>query len=183
MDLFEIVNNRVKPTIHALLIEPFKSMWENDTSEFKQNCIKDFTYVELMCNPRKSNIFMGYPEQERPSKVKREVWGNEDHPITTEIMFAVMKYQELLNEATPSYGLYVSALNSIAKLRNFLDNFDPDERTRAGGLIMKPKDLTGALKELDDVSRSLEASKERVHSELVNNAKTRNEREIGRFER
>lgn len=183
MDLFEIVNGYVVPSVHALLIEPFKSIWENDTSDNNMDSIRTLTYVELMCSPKKSNSFIGYSEEERPAKVKKQVWGDENHPIDSNIVFAVLKYKELLSESSPSYDLYISAVNSVQKLRKFLDNFDMDERTPNGAMVLKPADITRALKDLDDVGKNMELARDRVHTELVQSAKTRNKREIGDYER
>lgn len=183
MELFEMVNGYAMPSIHALLIRPFKDMWEQDTSKNNVECIKIFTYVELMCSPKKSNPFIGCAEDERSAKVKKEVWGDENYPTGVDVVMAVLKYKELLSESSPSYDLYVSGVNAIYKLRKFLDDFDMDERTPHGAMVMKPKDITNALKDLDEVSKNMELSRDRVHSELITNTKTRNEREIGPFER
>lgn len=183
MDLFEIVNGSAVPSVHALMIKPFKDIWESDTSDFKENSIKIFTYIELLCSPKKSNPFVGCSEEDRPTKVKKEVWGDEDYPIGLDVMMATLKYKELLSESSPSYELWVSAVNAVKKLRVFLDEFDMDERNTHGMLILKPKDVTNALKDLEEVSRNMELGRERVHSELVSATKTRNEREIGYFER
>lgn len=183
MELFEMVNGYVSPSIHVLLIEPFKTIWDNDTSKNNIDSIKLFTYVELMCNPRKSNPFFGCSEDERPAKVKQEVWGNPDHPVDTDMVLAVIKYKELLSKSSPSYDLYVSGVNAVHKLRKFLDDFNMNERTPSGAMVMKPKDITNALKDLDDVGKNMELSRDRVHSEMITNTKTRNEREIGDFER
>jgi len=183
MDLFEIVNGYVVPSVHALLIEPFKSMWEKDTSNNNEDSIKIFTYIELMCSPKKSNPFIGYLEEERPAKVKKQVWGDEEYPIDTDTVFAILKYKELLSESSPSYDLYISAVNAVQKLRSFLDTFDPDERNRSGTLVLKPKDITSALKDLDEVGKNMESARDRVHTELIQSSKTRNQREIGDYER
>lgn len=183
MELFEMVNGYAAPSIHALLISPFKEIWNNDTSDNNIESIKIFTYIELVCSPKKSNPFVGYSEEERPRKVKKEVWDDEDYPLNTDIIFATMKYKELLAQDSLSYGLFLDALVSVEKLRKFLREFDMDERTPHGSLVLKPKDLTNALKDLDDVSKNMEASRDRVHTEIIQSAKTRNQREIGDFER
>lgn len=183
MDLFEVINGYAVPSVHALLIEPFRSMWEEDASDNNVDSIKAFTYIELVCSPKKSNPFIGYSEEDRPRKVKKQVWGDEDYPLNTDIILATIKYKELLSESSPSYDLYISAVNAVQKLRIFLDGFNPDERVNAGYLVMKPGDITRALKDLDDVGKNMEFARDRVHTELIQSAKTRNQREIGEYER
>lgn len=183
MELFEMVNGYAVPSIHALLIEPFKSIWNNDTSNNNVDSTKIFTYIELMCSPRKSNPFHGYEEETRIKKVKEEVWGNEDYPITHEVMMATLRYKELLSESSVSYGLYVDALVGIEKLRKWLREFSLDERTPGGAMVLKPRDVTSAMKDMDETGKSIESSRDRVHTELIQTAKTRNQREIGDYER
>ncbi len=183
MELFEMVNGYVVPSVHSLIIQPFKDIWNTDTSSNNIESTKIFTYIELMCSPKKSNPFIGIPEEERSEKVKEEVWKDEDYRITDTIMFAVLKYKELLSIASPSYDLYVSAANAVQKLKAFLDDFDMEDKTRGGTLVLKPKDITSALKDIEDVGKNLELARNRVHSEVIQANKTRNQREINDFER
>lgn len=183
MELFEMVNGYVMPSVHALMIEPFKSIWEKDTSDNNVESIKVLTYIELMCSPKKSNPFHGYSEEERPSKVKQEVWKDKNHPTTMDMLNGVIKYKELLADDSASYALYISAVNGVQKLRQFLDTFSMDERTPNGAMVLKPADVTRAYKDLDDVAKNMEAARDRVHTEIVQSAKTRNQRNINEFER
>lgn len=188
MDLFQIVNNKAVPSVHALLIPPFKQMWENDISEDKEYVTRVFSYIELVCNPKKSNPFAGYSEEERPKKVKALLWGEEDPEIdedeVQEIMYATLKYKELLLNASPAYQLYVSAVKGVDKLKRFLDNYDPNERnSKTGMLILKPADYANALSKLNEVEKNMQTQRDKVQSELTDNTKTRNQREIGPFER
>lgn len=182
MDLFEIINNRAFPSPHALLIHPFKDMWEADTSKEKGNVIKVFTYIELVCSPKKSNPFFGYSEEDRPSRVKKEVFGDENYKTTDFMMQGVIKYKELLEIASPTYPMLTAGLIANDKLKNFLETFDLDERTQGGTAVIKPADITRALKEIPDVAKSIVVMREKVQTELVEEAKTRKDRDIGQYE-
>ena len=121
MDLLEIINGQVQPSVHALCIEPFKSMWEADTSKGKESALRDFRYVELVCSPKKSNPFFGIEEDIRPAQVRKEVYKNENHGITSDVMRACMKYTELLEHSSPSYALLISSLKARSAI--VLDTF------------------------------------------------------------
>lgn len=183
MDLFELRNNRAFPTVHALMIEPFKSIWEADTSEGKERALKVFSYVELVCSPKKSNPFVGYSEEIRPKKVKKEVFGDEDYHTTEYMMLATIRYIELLNDSSPTYSLFDAALIAKDKLVNYLTTFNLAERNKAGMPVVKPQDITKTLSEIPDTAKSLVETRERVHQELLEETKTRNQREIGQYER
>lgn len=185
MELFEMVNNRAIPNMHVVLIEPFLTIWNEDTSPGKGEAIDIFSYVELLCSPKKSNPFSGYSEMERPAKVREEVWGdaNYNHPKVGQIINAVLTYKKFLVDSSESYSLYLSATNAADKLKLYLDTVNLNERTNGGAAVTKPADITRAIKEVPDVIRSLQGLKEKVNTELAEASKTRNQREIGLFER
>lgn len=183
MDIFEVSNNKAFPSVHILMIEPFKTMWENDTSKGKEDVLKKFTYVELMCSPKSSNPFAGYSEQERPGKVKKEVYQDEFMPIDSETMLAMLKYHELLENSSPSFSLYRAALVAKDKLIAFLENFNLDERTNSGGAVIKPADVTRAMNDIPDLMKGIAQMKKDVTDELLADAKTKNSRKIGQYER
>jgi hypothetical protein len=184
MTLFEIRNNRAFPSVHSLLIEPFKSIWRSDESPDKEMAIKYFSYIELLCSPRKSNPFYGYSEKERPSKVAKEVFGNPNYNIDPNLLFAVATYKDLLSNSSISYQSLVDAEFSLNKTREFLRNFEPNSRTSMGGsLLLKPKDILLANKELPNAIARIIELRNKVHEELEeSDIRTRNQREIGAFE-
>jgi len=184
MILFELKNNRAFPSIHALLIQPFKSMWESDKSSNKQECIRYFSYIELLCSPRKSNPFFACPEKERPARVAQEVFGDPNYKIDPNILFAVATYKDMLNRSSISYNTLVDAELSLNKVREFLKNFDPNTRTSVGGsLLLKPKEILLANKEIPSALNRLLELRNKVHEELEeSDVRTRNQREIGMYE-
>lgn len=182
MDLLELRDRRAFPSIHALMIHPFKEIWEADESVEKTEAIKIFSYVELVCSPKKSNPYFGYSETDRPPKVKKEIWGDNPPEDPTIIIEAVIKYKELLENDSITYSLFISSINASEELKDYLSSIDLNERTGGGSAVIKPKDVTAALKEIPDVMKSLETMRNKVNGELLEEAKTRNSREIGLYE-
>lgn len=176
-------NGKAFPSIHALLIDPFKTMWENDISKQHEDSIKKFTYIELVCNPKKSNPYAGYSEEDRPTKVKKEVFKDENYSIDSDIVLATMKYIELLNDASPTYGMYMAALAAGNRLKVFLSTLNPDEKNPNGTYMLKPAEINKAIKEIPDTMKSLEALRNKVNEELTDEVKTRKDRKIGRYEK
>lgn len=186
MNIFELNGNQiVVPTEHALLVEPFKTMWEQDETKDKRSAIKKFTFIELMCSRKKSNPFIGYSEEERSSKIIENIYGKEkinpwEDPL---IEKAIQVYKQLMYEASPSLSYLEAALESAERLKEMMRTVDFEERTNGGAAVYKPGDITKALKETNEVVKSLAALKEKVEAELLNDVKTRGSREIGHFER
>lgn len=182
MDLFVIQGNNLYPSTYALMIEPFASMWENDNDPAKHNVLRDFKFIELLCSPKKSNPFFGYSKDIRPAKVKKEVYKDEHYEISSDVIAATAKYLELLKDSSPSYDMFDAAMSAADKLKVFLRGFNLSERTQSGGLLLKPADITRALKEIPDAAKGIEVARNKVQQELEEDAKTRNQREIGQYE-
>jgi hypothetical protein len=183
MDLFELVNDHALPSVHALLIEPFKSMWEEDESDRKTDCIKKFTYIELLCSPKKSNPYFGLSEQEREITLKRAIFQGQTPSNVEQIILAIHKYKDLLEEASPTYDLLLAAYSAKEKLVEFLKDLDPAAKTKSDTLILKPKDITAALKDVFETAKSLDAARNKMNQELMEESRTRKSRTPGRYER
>ena len=105
MDLFEFRDGRAFPTIHALMIQPFKAMWQEDTSADHGEAILAFSFIELMCSPKKSNPFIGYEKDVRYIKLKEELFGDSAYELPYLVVDGIAKYEQLLENSSPSYPL------------------------------------------------------------------------------
>lgn len=184
MDLFELRNGFVIPSVHALMIEPFKSMWETDYSDGKEMTLKEFAYIEFMCSPKKTNPYFGYTDMDmREKAVKKEVYKDENYHTNTDMLTGIWKYIELLKDESPSYGLLEDAIAGAEKTRKWCRDFEPSEKTPNGALLLKPRDITAALNEIPNTVKKLEETRKQVISELNETSKTRKDREVNHFEK
>lgn len=178
-----IENGVAKPSVHALLIEPYKTIWESDKSKDKGTAIKSFTYIELNCSMKRSNPFSGYSDVERPSRVGKEVYKDETYKPTELELEGMKIYIDFLNEASPTLSFYKANLAAAEILKTNLNSIDLNERTNGGAAVTKPADVTRALKDAADVIKTLRELETQVQTELVEKTKTRGQRDIGAFER
>jgi len=183
MTLFEVTNNRAFPTAHALLIEPYKTIWEEDHSPHKDKAIKYFSYIELVCSPKLSNPFFSTEEKDRPKVVAKEVFKDENFLIPSELMLAVISFKDHLAMSSLSYNILVDAENGLQRLREFLAGYDPGLKTPSGALLLKPKEYILALKELPTALDKIREARTKVHQELIEaDVRMRNQREPNIFE-
>lgn len=182
MDLFVVQNGKAMPSVHALIIEPFKSIWNNDPDPAKGEAIRAFSFIELCCSPKKSNPYWGYDEDVRYQVLKEELYGDRAYQLPGLVIDGITKYENLLNNSSPSYSILRSALSAAEQLKAYLNNIDLGARTNSGAAVYKPKDVTTALKDLPDVAKNVELLRTRVQKEMLEEAKTRNNREVGYFE-
>lgn len=182
--LFEVRNGKLAVTEFALLTDPFMTIWNYDNTERHEKAMQLFRYVELLCSPRKGNAFYGYSKEDRPKKVKKEVYGDADYPDTDFMMQCVFAYTEFLKTYSPTYELLESAIDAADEVKKFLKSGkNLQERTRGGTAVYKPRDVIAAIEKVDEVSRKVLILRDKVHFELETESKTRNQRKIGQYER
>ena len=181
--LFVVDNSVARPNTETLLIEPFKSIWDRDTSKDKSRAIKEFTYIEFMVSKKKTNPYAGYDSVSRKKELKKlldfsEDWGEDIH-----IVDALRKLEELQTEASPSYTFLVAAETAASKLKDFFLNFDMNERNpRTGAPIFPPKAISSSINDAEQNIRTLHNIREKVEQELFEATKTRSNRDINPFE-
>lgn len=190
MKLFNVINQVVMPTTEILLIYPFKDIWERDYSEHKFYAIKEFTFIEFMCSPKKTNPFIGYSNvEERAKKIISNIYNKElVHETVTkwqpdDLVIEGMKlYREFLLDASPSLTFLESAENACEKLKQFFNTVNLNQTNVKGALLYKPRDVTSALKDTESVVKQIFALREKVEQELFETSKTLKNRTINPYE-
>lgn len=186
MDLFKIEGGVVKPTEHALIISPYKDLWDRDPDPAKTQAIKEFTFIELNCSYKKSNPFKGYPDGKREEAILKNIFKEEEVTIDIEeelMVEGVNLYKRLREEASPVIQYYLSSKKGAEKMIQWLEDFDMSEVNPRNGMpLYKPREITSALKDSYDVMKTLNALEEKVYEEIFESVKTRGNKEINPFE-
>ena len=189
MSLFIVEHLKVMPHPSVLLIHPFKQIWEEDETEGKDIALIKFSFVEFMCSYDKSNEFIGYELDERGDKILAAILSPNGEINAVDIkenvlvLEAINMYIQFQIQASPSIRLYEAALQASNKLVDFFDTLDMNERTKGGTPVYKPADITRALKDVNDVLKTLAGLKATIHQELVEATKGKGGRTINYFER
>lgn len=179
--LFKITDSVVYPNEETLLIEPFKTIWERDDSPKKEVALKEFTYIEFMSSQLKSNPYRGYRESARDSILKKNIIQDENWIPDILIREAIEKIEDFQRNGSTSYSLYKKAIAAKEKLEDFFDDFNLKEKTDKGAYLLKPKDITGALLDLDKVIVNLESLKEKIEKELFEEVRNKSDKAVSPF--
>ena len=183
MYLFKVERNKVVPTIYALSHPLYKQIWNRDLLENKERAVQEYTYIEYMCSPRKSNPFFEYPEDKRHEKIVERLFPDELTFEADEVIKKCMgEYEVILHKASRTYRHYTSATKAMDKLSDFLEDVDMEARTSSNALQIKPTEISAAIGKAADAMKSLEKLKDKVDKEVYEDTKTRANREIGFFE-
>jgi hypothetical protein len=177
--LFEFREGVCLPKEEVLLVEPFKGIWERDSSR----AVKVFTFAELFTSKMKSNPYAGFDDSERGLRLNRDVWGDERRKVSDDEKECIKKLDEWQREGSATYRYYLSQLRAAEKLREFFMDFDMGERNeRTGNPMYKPKEITGALADANKIIENLTGLRDKVEQELYEREKNRGNRETGLYE-
>lgn len=180
LEVFIIEDGVVKPTPQILLISPFKEIWERDKSTKKDKARDELAFIEFMVSPLKNNPYKDYDEDSRRDKLMDKFNVDPDELIEKGIQL----YKEFLYEDSFSYQFLISAREGAMGVKDFFSDSKNKlaERTKSGTMLIKPKEITSALRDVEEVLKNLENLEKRVHEEMKK-SKTISNREIGHFER
>lgn len=182
MNLFTIQNSVVKPQVETLLISPFKEIWERDVSPHKDIAIKEFSYIEFMCSPKKSNPFSGYDITVRENKIVANIFKTQYVPDSL-VLQAIEQYNEFFNNASPALSFLRGAQEAARKLKEFLKEVNPNARNDKGMPVYKPKEISSALMDTFSVVKTLDALQDKVEQEIYETTRNKANREINHFEK
>lgn len=144
----------------------------------------DFTFIELMCSPRRSNPFSGYSENDRAFKIIEQVFKEDPGYVPSPLVRQAMElYFKWLAEASPSYNHWKASKLAAEKTQTFFKEFTYAEKNPKTGLpLWKPKDITSAIKDSEDNIKTLDSLQKKVESELLETVKTKGMRQINYYE-
>jgi len=180
--LFIVENGVAKPTTEALLISPFKEIWERDTSEYKTEAIRDFSFIEFMTSKKDTNPYAGYDDNVRYDTLKGIYYPDSEPDNLVEQGLA--KMVQFQTEASATYSYYTAVMEGAQKMKQFFRTFDMTERNEKTGLpIYKPGEITRAMSDTDKILQNMNSMKKRVEQELFESEKTRGNKNINYFEK
>ena len=179
--LFKIEDKLVQPTEEALMISPFKELWERDNSKGKEIALREFAFIEFTTSLLASNPYKGYSDSIREEIVIKDLFKDVWNPDKL-VREGQKKLDKFQTEGSQSYTLYKSSIKAKDSLVSFLEKVNLSEKNFKTGLpIYKPKELTSALLDVDKVTASLDALKKKVEEELFESTKTKGQKEISVF--
>lgn len=180
--LFKVEGQAVIPTVETLAIEPFSSIWERDKEKGKPQAMFEFKYIEFMMSVKKSNPFCGYPEDKRHIAILDNQNVQTDWQPDELVKKGMQWYEEFQEEASLTYNYYKSVRAAAEKMQDFFNTFDMnDVNIKTGNPVYKPRDITSALKDTEDVLTKLDSIKKKVEEELFETSRKKGDKEISPF--
>lgn len=179
MNIFEIVNGQVTFSPQALMIKPFKEIWDADKSKDKPMATMEMAYVYYMADERSDYMYI-LDKGERHDQILsdldfKKTWKKKPYIDTA------VEYYVRLSETT-STRLLTSTRNVIEKISGFLDTIDVNERDiRSNKPIHDITKITGSVEKIPKLIKALNEIEKEIIKEKELKAQSGN-KIVGMFD-
>ena len=169
MKLFKYEGYSIKIEPEALLLKPFKQIWERDKSENKDRAIMELGYIYFFCDIRSDYQYL-VDDEERYQAIKE-----------SEGFSKSWKPDKLVQEAIVFYNSFKSSSSllledtryAVYKLRQHLRNLDLNQVDDTGKPIYTLNSITATIKQIPALIKELEEAEKAIAKEAIAGGKMR----------
>ena len=166
MNLFELKDYNVTFSPEALILIPFKILWDRDKTKNKKIAISELSYVYFMCD-YKSDYADIIDEFKRSKEIISVLVLPEKWKPDENVMKAMQFYKE--RSKGMIMHLYEAATILLDQIVKFAKEVDLNERDDKGKPIHNLKQINDVVKQLGDSVESVQNLEKMVKAELTNN--------------
>lgn len=155
MKLFKYEGYEVRVAPEALMLKPFKKLWDRDKSKEKEKAMQEFGFLYFYCDPRSDYQYILDPE-DRMDAVKEGEGLPKDWKPDASLKAAMDLYSSF---EAPSGALLRVALEGIEKVQKLIKELEPEDTK---GL----KDYLTALKMIPEVAAMIKEAEKAINDEM-----------------
>ena len=154
MRLFKYEGYRVVISEEAMMLKPFKKLWDRDTSPDKSNALNELAFVYFYTDPRSDYQYITIPEDR-------------------------LKAIDFYDSFKPMSALLLDdSRKMINKLRDYINNIDFNEKDDKGKPIYTMNTITSTIKQIPELTKTLNEAERMVNQEMLEAAKARGSVEL-----
>lgn len=166
--LFKIEGYSVDVTPEALLLKPFRDIWESDESESKDIAMMKLAYIYYMEDPRSDYQYI-VDRQSRKAEVLKGL--GFDNFIEDDL---ILKACDLYKSFKPiSAGLLEDTRYVVDKLRKELREMDFNERDDKGKPVYTLQTITATLKQIPALIKDLDEAEKALNKDIMAESQAR----------
>lgn len=164
---YEGYNVTVEP--EALMLAPFKALWDRDKSKDKHVAMQELAFIYFMGDPRSDYQFL-IDEEERIKEIKK----GQGMPAKWKPDTAVKRALDFYNSFKPSSaGLLEDTRVAVNKLRQLLRNIDLEEKDDKGKHVYTLNTITATIKQIPGLVKDLDEAERTLAKDIVNESRAR----------
>lgn len=171
--LFKRDGYEIKVEPEALLLKPFKKIWNRDRSKDKNRAMQELGFIYFVCDPRSDYQYLVDLDARMESVKQGEGLPNDWTPDQT-----VKEAMEFYSSFKPTSALLLEDTRvAVDKLREHLKNMDFNEVDDKGKPKYTLNTITSTIKQIPELIKGLDEAEKAVTSDIREMSKARGNHE------
>lgn len=171
--LFKRDGYEIKVEPEALLLKPFKKIWNRDRSKDKNRAMQELGFIYFVCDPRSDYQYLVDLDTRMESVKQGEGLPNDWTPDPT-----VKEAMEFYSSFKPTSALLLEDTRvAVDKLREHLKNMDFNEVDDKGKPKYTLNTITSTIKQIPELIKGLDEAEKAVTSDIREMSKARGNHE------
>ena len=173
LKLFTYVGYKVSISEEALLLKPFKKIWDRDKTKNKDKALAELGYIYFFNDPRSDYQYLVNAGDRHAAIVESEGLGNNWTPDKV-----VQEASEFYNSFKPTAALLLEDTRyAVDKLRQLLRDIDLTKEDGKGKPVYTLNTITATIKQIPELVKSLDEAEKTLKAEVANIGKMRGQGE------
>ena len=178
MKLFKYESYQITVEPEALLLKPFKVIWQRDRTKSKEKALNELGFVYFFTDPRSDYQYI-VDENARIAAIKE----GEGLPDNWKPDAKVLEAIEFYKQFKPTAALLLDATRQLVdKLIAYMKDLELDEKDDKGKPIFALNTVTATIEKVPGLVLKLDEAEKAIASELKSSGKMRGQGEKTIFE-
>ena len=179
MRLIEFDGQEIKLADEAMLVRPFRELFQADKSKKKEEFWRQMSYLWFMCDPRSSYMYL-VDEDARAREVKMQEGLDEDWEPSALLKEAMSVYKT--QSITTQSLLLESMRKGAEKIRSFIETINLFETDKNERPIYQVSTVTNTLKQLPELAKAMAEAEKALAKDFATDDKARGNAQKSVFE-
>lgn len=169
MKLFKYESYKITISEEALLLKPFKKIWDRDKSKSKEKALSELGFIYFFCDARSDYQYI-VDEELRKEQIKEGEGMSKDWQPDK----LVEEAMEFYNKFKPTSALLLEDTRfAIDKLRKLLREIDLGKVDSNGKPIYTLNTITATIKQVPSLVKDLDEAERSIAKEIAQSDKVR----------
>lgn len=176
--LFKYESYRITISEEALLLKPFRKIWNRDRSQSKEKALLELGFIYFFADPR-SDYQYDTDESVRMESIKKGEGLPEDWKPDSVVLDAIEFYKSF----KPVSALLLEDTRvAINKLRQLLRDIDLAKLDDKGKPVYTLNTITATIKQIPSLVKDLDEAERAISKDILQNNKVRGAQEKAMYE-
>ena len=176
--LFKYEGYKVTISEEAILLKPFKAIWNRDKTKTKDRALNELGFIYFFCDPRSDYQYL-VDDTERLEEIKQGA-GMPDNWKPDKVVEEAI---EFYNKFKPTSALLLEDTRyAVDKLRKLLRDINLEEKDEKGKPIYTLNTITATIKQIPALIKDLDEAERTLSSEMQQKGKMKGQGEKTIFE-